>query len=62
MSGTMNVLPTESVKVDHSIELYRFSMIINNEWLRVATTASQLLNTFATSNHEFDQIVVQQSG
>ena len=62
MFARMNVLSTESVKVDYSVQLDRFSIIRDNEWLSVGTTAFQLLNTLATSNHEFERVVVQQSG
>lgn len=58
----MNVLSTENVKVDYSIQLDRFSIIRNNEWLSIGISAFEVLNTLAFSTNDFERIVVQQSG
>ena len=58
----MNVLTTEGLKIDYSVHLDRFSIIVNNEWISISKTAFELLNAISFSKNEFERVVIQQSG
>ena len=62
MFARMNLLSKEDVKVDYSVHLDRFSIIRNDEWLSISTTSFEVLHTLASTQFDFERVIIQQQG